>query len=349
MAVSLRDLPLVSSDLPPQQLLEIIRGESPAPTSISCKSGLIGDKVLHEPLKKALIQRKWLLQNAPLGPTPRQSGNDGAPNGGGASGLTNVNGGTVTGGVVGIAGFESAGLNVRKKNEAAIRRAFEDLEALMGRAKEMVSLAEEFSTRLSSTPTLANREAKAALRNTTQVLGIVTKDMLTSATSGTNSSSSDKASDLYLSALARQVAEFLADDARVNLWAIYNGTRGIELIPPSDLEKATGLFEKLKLSLRVRRFRSGLLAVHEARSSDAETVRRIIEWVAGPGWGRGVTAAQATERFRWSIGVAAGELEMAEERSALCREVLEELVCRGERGAAMWESYFRIFETSEDA
>lgn len=350
---------LVSPDLPPEQLLEITRGESPAPTSISRKGGLIGenvevvkfsfraggDKVFHERLKNALIQRKWLLQNAPPVPTPGQSGNGSASSGGGASGSTNVNGGAAAERVVGIAGLERAGLNVRKKNEAAIGGAFEDLEALMGRAKEMVALAEEFSTRLSSTPTFANSEAKAALRNSTQALGIVTKDMLTSATGGSNSSSSDKASDLYLSELARQVAEFLADDARgilrreggvitlVDLWAIYNRARGIELISPSDLEKATGLFEKLKLPVRVRRFRSGLLVVQEARSSDAETVRRIMEWVAGPGWGRGVTAAQAAERFGWSIGVAAEELEMAEERGALCREV-------GVEGVRFWKNWF---------
>jgi len=304
-----------------------------------------GDKVFHERLKNALIQRKWLLQNAPPVPTPGQSGNGGASSGGGASGSTNVNGSAAAERVVGIAGLERAGLNVRKKNEAAIGGAFEDLEALMGRAKEMVALAEEFSTRLSSTPTFANSEAKAALRNSTQALGIVTKEMLTSATGGSNSSSSDKASDLYLSELARQVAEFLADDARgilrreggvitlVDLWAIYNRARGIELISPSDLEKATGLFEKLKLPVRVRRFRSGLLVVQEARSSDTETVRRIMEWVAGPGWGRAVTAAQAAERFGWSIGVAAEELEMAEERGALCREV-------GVEGVRFWKNWF---------
>ncbi|CAZ84428.1 unnamed protein product [Tuber melanosporum] len=349
---------LISPDIPAEQLLEITRGESPAPTSISFKGGLVGesvevvkfsfraggDRVFHERLKNALIQRKWLLQNAPPVPTPGQNGNGGTSNGGGASGTTNVNGDAVGERVVGIAGLERAGLNVRRKNEAAIGGAFEDLEALMGRAKEMVALAEEFSTRLSSTPTFANNEAKAALRNSTQALGIVTKDMLTSA-AGSGNSGGDKASDLYLSELARQVAEFLADDARgilkreggvitlVDLWAIYNRARGIELISPSDLEKAAGLFEKLKLPVRVRRFRSGLLVVQESRSSDAETVKRIMEWIAGPRWGWGVTAAQAAEKFGWSIGVAAEELEMAEERGALCREV-------GVEGVRFWRNWF---------
>ena len=61
----------------PERLLEITREESPAPTSISRKGGLIGehvevvkfsfraggDKVFHKRLTGALIQRKRLLQN----------------------------------------------------------------------------------------------------------------------------------------------------------------------------------------------------------------------------------------------------------------------------------------------
>ncbi|PWW72001.1 Vps36-domain-containing protein [Tuber magnatum] len=335
---------LVSPDLPAEQLLEITRGESPAPTSLSRKGGLIGETVEVVKFSFRAGEEVAVAERPTRAHTRTGLQWQGAERWG-ASGATNADGGAAAERVVGIAGLERAGLNVRKKNEAAIGGAFEDLEALMGRAKEMVALAEEFSTRLSSTPTFANNEAKAVLRNSTQALGIVTRDMLTSTTGGGNSGSGDKASDLYLSELARQVAEFLADDARgilkreggvitlVDLWAIYNRARGIELISPSDLEKAAGLFEKLKLPVRVRRFRSGLLVVQEARSSDAETVRRIMEWVAGPGWGRGVTAAQAAERFGWSIGVAAEELEMAEERGALCREV-------GVEGVRFWRNWF---------
>jgi ESCRT-II complex subunit VPS36 len=37
-------------------------------------------------------------------------------------------------------------------------------------------------------------------------------------------------------------------------------------------------------------------------------------------FGVGVTAQQAAAQFGWSLGVASEELEMAEERGALCRE-----------------------------
>lgn len=338
---------LVSPNLPN----DIPRVDSPAPISSAHRGGLVGetvelvkfsfraggDRTFHEKLKGALVQRKWLLQNAPPVPTPGSGhiGND-------ASGRTTTSTGT-NGGmerVVGIAGLERQGMNIRKKNQVVIEDAFEDLEALMGRAKEMVALAESFAVRLASTPTFANGEAKAALANSTQALGLVTRDMLGAGGSGD--------SDLYLSELARQVAEFLADDKRsilkkeggvitlVDLWAIYNRARGIDLISPTDLEKAAQLFEKLKLPVRLRRFKSGLLVVQEARSTDAETIRRIMEWInvdAESKWGRGVTASEAAERFGWSVGVASEELEMAEEKGVLCRDV-------GIEGVRFWGNAF---------
>ncbi|PUU73078.1 hypothetical protein B9Z19DRAFT_1135901 [Tuber borchii] len=120
---------------------------------------LRGALVFQERLKNAQTQWKWLVENPPSVPTPGQSGNGGGWRDEGASGsTTHVNRSTA--------------------------------------AQRLVALAEEFSTPLSSTPTFVNTKAKAVLRNSTQALGIVTKDMLTSANGGSNSSSTDKPSDL---------------------------------------------------------------------------------------------------------------------------------------------------------
>ncbi|PUU81865.1 EAP30/Vps36 family-domain-containing protein [Tuber borchii] len=297
----------------------VSQGMTLAPNSILRKCGLIGanvkvvkfsfcaggDEVFQERHKNALIESKWLLHNPLAVATPGQSGNGGASS-------------------VSIAGPKGAATNVPKK-EAAIEGAFEDLEALMRCAKEMLALAEELSTHLSSTPTFYNSEAKAALPNSTQELGIMIMDMLTAAIGGSNSSSSDKPSDLYFFEHARHVAEYLTDNAcGIHRQGIIRWEGGVialvDLLAIYD-KKAIALFEKLKLPVRVPKFWSGLLVVPEARSSDGEIVRRIMGWVAGPGWGRGVTEAQAAERFGWSIGVAAEELGMVEDRGAPCSEV----------------------------
>ncbi|KAL7271240.1 Vacuolar protein-sorting-associated protein 36 [Rhizina undulata] len=327
---------LLSPNLTPSQL-STIRADSPAPTSriaglpespdsIKFSFRASGEKIFHERLKSAMLQRKWLLASAPPVPKPSTQ----------SSPLAKER-------LVGIAGLERQGLEARKQNTLAISDAFYDLEALMGRAKEMIALAENFSTRLVSTQTFANSEESALLRSSTQALGLVSKDMV---------AGNDKSQELYITELARQVADFLADDRRgvlkreggvmtlVDLWAVYNRARGIDLISPADLEKAARLFEKLKLPVRLREFRSGLLVVQDVRATDAETVRRILEWVrclqgetGEGGFGKGVTASETAERFQWSVGVATEELEMAEERGALCREV-------GIEGVRFWDNWF---------
>ncbi|KAK2796932.1 hypothetical protein FQN49_009002, partial [Arthroderma sp. PD_2] len=84
-----------------------------------------GEKVFQERLKSALIQRKWILQDAP--PVPKPLPKDGE------TGVPSIEGNGVdptkprsTG--VGIAGLERRGLETRKNNETVIGNAFEDLE-----------------------------------------------------------------------------------------------------------------------------------------------------------------------------------------------------------------------------
>ena len=249
--------------------------------------------------------------------------------------------------MVGIADLERRGLELRKKNETVIGNAFEDLEALMASAKEVVALAEKFAHK----STHQGTDGDALLVESATALGMVTtKDML-----GSKSGSES----LYLSELSRNVAEHLTDDAKgvlrkeggimslVDLWAVFNRTRGgVELVSPADFEKAARLWEKLSLPVRLRQFKNGLLVVQRHDWTDDKTVAQLLAWlqelhVVPPtedvGWdwktfGRGVTAQEAAVRFGWSIGVAGEELEMAEEKGALCRD-------EGVEGTKYWENW----------
>lgn len=308
---------------------------------ISFRGG--GDKILYERLKGAITQRKWLLQGAP--PVPNQNplavdatSRDGTTPGGHARKKT-----------VGIAGLEQRGLELRKNNELVIGTAFEDLEALMASAKEIVALAESFSRQTNGGD--GSSEANRVLAESASQLGLVTtKDIVGGG--GSNES-------LYLSELARNLAEFLTDDARgvlkkaggivslVDLWAVFNRARGgVELVSPMDFEKAARLWEKLKLPVRLRTFKSGVMVVQSMDRTDEATVKAILAWMRDlhdvpperevpwdwQEFGRGVTSREAAERFGWSIGVAEEELEMAEERGVLCRE-------EGIEGLKFWENY----------
>ncbi|PWY64071.1 vacuolar protein sorting protein [Aspergillus heteromorphus CBS 117.55] len=344
------------------------RAESPAPlfdqgsikstqikdsVKLSFRGG--GEKIFHERLKGALIQRKWLLYNAP--PVPQQPSSSTSP------GL-NVSAPT-TGSIpqsrspgVGIAGLERRGLEARKNNELVIGNAFEDLEALMASAKQIVALAETLARESGMASGGSSAETSAVLSESAAALGMVTtKDMLGSG-----------AESLYLSELSRNLAEYLTDDrtgilykeggiiSLIDLWALFNRSRnGVELVSPSDFQKAAELWEKLKLPVRLRRFKSGLLVVQRYDWSDEKTLQQLLDWMAElrqvppnepVAWdwhllGRGVTAQEAAQRFKWSVGVAAEELEMAEDKGILCRE-------QGIEGLRFWFNYITSSPESPD-
>src|SRR3569833_1737360 len=163
-------------------------------------------------------QRKWLLQYAPPIPKSILGGADGT-NGGGLSG---PGGGTgERGKAAGIAGLEMRGMELRKNNELVIGSAFEDLDALMASAKEIIALAESFARRADGG---GGAEASALAAESASQLGLET----------TKNNAGDDSESLYLSELARNLAEFLPDDARgvlrraggiisqVDLWAEFS-------------------------------------------------------------------------------------------------------------------------------
>lgn len=322
---------------------------TPGYIKISFRAG--GDKIFHDRLKGAIIQRKWLLQSAPPVPQPSYK------IGGYAGLLTDLHvgsGGRVLDDrprAVGIAGLERRGLELRKTNEAVIGSAFEDLEALMASAKEVIALAEFFAR----TSTTESVEANAILKDSGFALGMVTtKAML---------GSSASADSLYISELSRNLAEYLTDDRRgilrkeggiislVDLWAMFHrASNGVETIYPAEFEKAAGMWEKLGLPVRLRKFRKGLLVVQRHDWTDEKCIAQLLAWLQDltsrnnggrAGFGKGATAQEAAARFGWSVGVATEELEMAEEKGELCRE-------EGIEGLRFWVNWLKE-DTSTDA
>ncbi|PKS09267.1 hypothetical protein jhhlp_003881 [Lomentospora prolificans] len=344
---------LISQNATPVIAPDMARTESPGPVlstgpsktdtlniiKVSFRDG--GDKIFYERLKGAMTQRKWLLHGAPPIPKGGRGGDDAAS----AAGAT-ADGKGITK-AAGIAALEQRGLDMRKNNELVIGDAFEDLESLMASAKEIVALAEQFARQVNGTGGSAALEASALVNQ----LGLVTtKDIV-----GGGSSSES----LYLSELARNLAEFLTDDSRgvlkraggvislVDLWATFNRARGgVELVSPRDFEKAARMWETLKLPVRLRTFKSGVMVVQSHDHTDEATIAAILAWLQDlhefppekevswdwHAFGVGVTAQDAAQRFGWSLGVAEEELEMAEEKGAICRE-------EGIEGLKFWKNY----------
>lgn len=333
-------------DSPGPTLASPLQSEVPECIKISFRGG--GEKIFYERLKNALVQRKWLLRSAPPIPKPRPS--SGALDDSKSTKSDQASIEIERPRVVGIAGLERRGLEQRQNNEAMIGGAFEDLEALMTSAKEIIALAEQFASQ-ANLGTNGSGEASALASQSASALSLVTtKDML-----GTGSGSES----LYISELSRNLAEWLTDDTRgvlrkeggimtlVDLWAVFNRARGgVELVSPADFEKAARMWDTLKLPVRLRQFKSGLLVVQGRDRTDEKTIASLLAWLKGlhqeppamdvtwdwEAYGRGVTAQETAERFGWSVGVATEELEMAEEAGALCRE-------QGIDGFRFWENW----------
>ncbi|KHJ31271.1 putative vacuolar protein-sorting-associated protein 36 [Erysiphe necator] len=301
---------------------------------ISFRGG--GEKIFYERLKESMVQRKWLLHGAPPIPTSDNIMTNSGSNSSAVDFQVKK--------TVGIAGLEARRLQERQKNEKVIGSAFEDLEALMSSAQEIIALAESFASTNGNLNSDSNAVASA--------LGLITtKEML-----GSNSES------LYITELTRDLTEFLTDDNRgilsksggiislVDLWAKFNRARGgVELVSPHDFAKSTNQWESLKLPFRLRKFKSGVLIVQGNEHTDQKIITSIKAWLKElqtippehevpwdwQRFGRGVTAEETAERFGWSIGVAEEELEMVEEEGTLCREV-------GIEGTRHWINYLTI-------
>lgn len=348
---------------------DIARAESPGPSLSG--SSIVGDETIEtikfsfriggcptflERLRSALVQRKWLLQRAPPVPKSAQP-----PSLGGSGNSVAFNGtptpSSVAPRVVGIAGLEQRGMALRQNNQTVIGTAFEDLEALMTSAKEVIQMAEQFA-RQSNGALDGDSDARRLISESASALGLTTtKDMMGSGSS---------AEQLYVTELSRDLAEFLTDDRKgvlrkeggimslVDLWQVFNRRRnGIELISPLDFEKAANMWDTLNLPIRLRRFKSGLLVVQERNRTDEKTIATLLRWLREPqqaypptptqpsatSFGQGVTAQEAAERFGWSLGVATEELEMAEVIGALCRDQCLD-------GTRFWENHLmQVFAT----
>ncbi|ETN47001.1 uncharacterized protein HMPREF1541_01191 [Cyphellophora europaea CBS 101466] len=305
-----------------------------------------GDRVFLEKLKSALVQRKWLLEQAPPVPRPDQDTRSSTPD------VTASPASRPQSTSVGIAGLEQRGLQSRRNNEAVLGSAFGDLEALMASAKDIVALAEKFAQDSGS------GGSNPLLSESATAMGMVT----------TRDISGDSSNTLYINELSRNLAEYVSDERRgilrtnggivslVDLWAMVNRARnGVELISPGDFHQAAVAWERLNLPVRLREFRSGLLVVQPKDWTDERVLSQITGWLRSlqqsppeepPAWdwavfGCGVTAQEAASRFGWSIGVATEELEMVEEKGVVCRE-------EGIEGLKFWLNLFVDGNDEED-
>lgn len=223
--------------------------------------------------------------------------------------------------VVGVSGilrkeqetWESAGQNLQD--------AFQDLNALMSKAKEMMELAEKMRQKLLTNQSNSNDEEMGSKQDMQDLLlsvGIVSP--VTKETAGA----------LYHQQLSRQLADFVRVPveraggmmALVDVYCLFNRARGTELISPEDLLQACSLWDKFDVPVMLRKFDSGVKVIQTKTHSDDEVFARISSLAQKPdALQKGISASDAAFTLGIAPALAKEHLLNAENKGLLCRDV----------------------------
>eukprot|EP00274_Cyanoptyche_gloeocystis_P001623 CAMPEP_0196663288 /NCGR_PEP_ID=MMETSP1086-20130531/52215_1 /TAXON_ID=77921 /ORGANISM="Cyanoptyche gloeocystis , Strain SAG4.97" /LENGTH=390 /DNA_ID=CAMNT_0041999037 /DNA_START=30 /DNA_END=1202 /DNA_ORIENTATION=+ len=211
----------------------------------------------------------------------------------------------------GVGGIIRKAEQTERETEQAVSQSFTDLKALMQKAKDMVVLADRFRQTAESTATSSEKSEFGGLLLDIGVASVVTRQSAGAAS--------------YHQELARQLADVLHPHVEKaggmltlrDAYCIINRARGTDLLSPDDLLKACSLFESPSLSLRLRRFDSGVLVVHSLNRTDeqvAQDMRRLVD-SKGP-----LGALDVAMQCSIALALALEQLLTAERLGLLCRD-----------------------------
>ncbi|KAI9471977.1 MAG: EAP30/Vps36 family-domain-containing protein [Benjaminiella poitrasii] len=227
---------------------------------------------------------------------------------------------------VGISAIEDRIQKTTLEANETLTDAFQDLDRLMAKATEMVKLAESISTKLSKDP---DNKEMSTLRTHLLNLGIASP-----VTKGS-------AGSIYHQELARELADFLGklyekeDDVKslTDVYCLFNRARGVALISPEDLHKASQQFETLMLPFRLRKFPSGLIVIQSVHMDDKRAANRIVKHVKERGGM--LTALQLADVENLALAVAEEQLFVTERMGLVCRD-------EGPAGLTFYENIFLV-------
>ncbi|CAH9114017.1 unnamed protein product, partial [Cuscuta europaea] len=211
-----------------------------------------------------------------------------------------------------------------ESTDKSMQEAFQDLNALMSKAREMVMLAEKMRMTLlsSSNSHAGSNDEEMGTKEEIQdwllsvgILSPVTKE---------------SAGALYHQQLSRQLADFIRiplDRAggMINLidaYCLFNRARGTELISPDDLMHACSLWEKFDVPVLLRKFESGVMVIQNKSHNDNQVFARIKSLASEDDALRvGISASDAAMILGVAPAMAKEHLLAAEGQGLVCRDV----------------------------
>lgn len=227
--------------------------------------------------------------------------------------------------MVGVGGLLRKEQEMWENTDRSLQEAFQDLNALMNKAKEMVMLAEKMRQKLlagsSSQSNSANDEelgSKEEMQDWLLSVGIVSPV------------TKESAGALYHQQLSRQLADFVKIPLEraggminlIDVYCLFNRARGTALISPDDLSQACSLWEKFDVPVMLRKFDSGVMVIQSKSHSDEEVFGRLRALVTKPEALRhGISASDAAMTLGIAPAMAKEHLLTAEGKGLLCRDI----------------------------
>ncbi|XP_065842907.1 vacuolar protein-sorting-associated protein 36-like [Oscarella lobularis] len=215
----------------------------------------------------------------------------------------------------GIVGIERNIAEKKRQTDKQLSQAFQDLDALMDKAKEMVTLADRFASKLEEKKGSITEDETVAFKAYLLSIGIA--NPVTRETHGSGSA--------YHKELSKQLAQFLLKPLEecngvmtlADVYCRFNRARGMELLAPDDVFNACKMFESLRLPIKLTKFESGVLVVQLASHSESAYIKETGRLVEERG---SMTSEELARLANISIVLAKERLHLAEEKNVLCRD-----------------------------
>lgn len=189
------------------------------------------------------------------------------------------------------------------------------VQALSEKAKDMVALAERFTSTLARQSADTSDDDRSQLQTCLLSLGIDTPVTRAAFKSG-NAFHRELCKELA-SFLPAPMAEAKGIMTLTDTFCMYTRARGTDLVSPDDLLNACRQFEALGLPYRLRAFPNGVLALEHVTQSDDARNDAVLELARLHGH---VSASAYAALKGVSLMVAEEHLRQAEAHGRLCRD-----------------------------
>ncbi|CAH2234175.1 vacuolar protein-sorting-associated protein 36 [Pararge aegeria] len=270
---------------------------------LSFKDGV--DAVFYKALSDAVAKKEW------ESPTQLTSLTILSPNTSPRPSITPVNS-KIRSGIVGI---ERSIEEQHRATDESINVAFKDLTKLMEKAKEMVSISKNISSKIREKQGDISEDDTVRFKSYLMSLGIddpVTRDAFRSD------------SDYYMN-LALQISDMmvavLIDCGGImslaDVWCRVNRARGLELVSPEDLLNACKLLERVDAPMSLRKFPSGACVLQLNSHQDEEVAKSTSELLEEVG---NLTPVKLSQLANVSVLLARERLFTTERLGLACRD-----------------------------